>query len=242
MRRSSPVAAPRGCSPSLPDPGSPSPCRLARRGGAARPTARLAARRGRQHRGHRAARRAPGRGHQSRSCCGPPTAALDDASSTTSGGTQATSARSSAARTAPSRRRTAPRRSGSSRSQGSDSDDVAERGRRPARRPRADAPDGVTAQVTGPAGDPGRPRRGLRRRRHPAAARDRRRRGGAADPHLPQPGPVAGPARRGRRRRPAGRGARDPGARPRSAWPGTSRRSASSRCWSSAPAPTTRCC
>ena len=91
-------------------------------------------------------------------------------------------------------------------------------------------------------GDPGRPRGGLRRREHPAAGRHRVRRRDPAGHHLPQPVPLAGAAHRRRGRRPAGRRARH--AHPRRARRalGRVRRSASWRCWSSVPAPTTRCC
>ena len=103
-------------------------------------------------------------------------------------------------------------------------------------------PDGVEVAVTGPAAvqaDLAAVFDGANTR---LLLVDRRRGRAAAGHHLPQPGAVAGPADRRRHRRPPRRGARHPadGASPAS--PGTSRPSASCRCWSSAPAPTTRCC
>ena len=90
--------------------------------------------------------------------------------------------------------------------------------------------------------DRGRPLLGVRRRQHPAAARHRHGGGGAADHHLPQPGAL-GRARCWWSASPTG----SPRSRPPRSWRrstsrGTSRRPASSRCWSSEPAPTTPCC
>ena len=59
-------------------------------------------------------------------------------------------------------------------------------------------------------GDPGRPRRGVRRRELPPARRHGLRRRDPARDHLPQPDPLAGAADRRRRRRPAGRRAGHP--------------------------------
>ena len=158
-------------------------------------------------------------------------------------GSPPTSARSSVARTAPSPSpRTAPRRSRWSRSRGPSSEEVSSTVSDLRRDLDASAPDGVEAQVTGPAAVPRRPLRGLRRRQHPPAHRDRGDRRGPAHRHLPQSGPLAGPTDGGRGRRPVRRRRSPPRPCRRSGSPGTPRRSGSCPCSSSAPARTTRCC
>ena len=187
---------------------------------------------------------------RSRSCCGPPSRELDRRSRTAPAASH--SSRRPAAGCPQGGQRAGPaagRRRGRHRGlHGRPGDlDVQHRqhrqGRGPPRRSCATTrPTASTVQVTGPAGiqaDIGQVFDGANTA---PAAGDRRRGRAAADHHLPQPGPLAGAARRRRHRRPPRRRSSPPTSSRSPAWPGTSRPSASSACWSSAPAPTTPCC